>query len=104
MDVWSIGVIMYTVLVGKPPFETSDIKATYKRIKSNQYSFPDTVPVSDDARDLIESILQVHILSAVVIVLCGPYNANRHVRACRCAHPTDVLPWTTLQSVRPCAD
>eukprot|EP00349_Pseudokeronopsis_sp_Brazil_P006500 CAMPEP_0202966096 /NCGR_PEP_ID=MMETSP1396-20130829/10343_1 /ASSEMBLY_ACC=CAM_ASM_000872 /TAXON_ID= /ORGANISM="Pseudokeronopsis sp., Strain Brazil" /LENGTH=174 /DNA_ID=CAMNT_0049689557 /DNA_START=325 /DNA_END=849 /DNA_ORIENTATION=+ len=57
VDIWSLGVIIYTLIVGKPPFETSDVKATYKRIRSNEYSFPETASVSESAKDLIKKIL-----------------------------------------------
>ena len=48
---------MYTLLIGKPPFETTDVKLTYRKIKANSYSFPDHVPTSRAARDLITRIL-----------------------------------------------
>lgn len=56
VDIWAAGVIMYTLLVGKPPFETTDVKLTYRKIKANSYTFPDKV-VGRDARDLITRIL-----------------------------------------------
>ncbi|RYE96899.1 MAG: hypothetical protein EOO41_04105, partial [Methanobacteriota archaeon] len=58
VDTWALGVIIYTMLIGKPPFETSDVKATYKRIRENSYTFPESVPVSPSARDLVMRILQ----------------------------------------------
>ena len=57
VDIWSLGVIIYTLLIGKPPFETSDVKSTYKKIKNVEYTFPDTVPISDHAKNLIKGIL-----------------------------------------------
>ncbi|EGR28152.1 protein kinase domain protein [Ichthyophthirius multifiliis] len=59
VDIWSLGVIIYTLIIGKPPYETPDVKSTYKRIKQNKYSFPESVPISDAAKNLIKSILQL---------------------------------------------
>ena len=59
VDIWSTGVIMYTLLIGKPPFESKDVKSTYKRILSNAYSFPDHTPICSNARKLISQLLQV---------------------------------------------
>ena len=58
VDIWSMGVILYTSLVGKPPYEAKDVKATYQRILANEYSFPRDVSLSDNAKDLIRSMLQ----------------------------------------------
>ena len=59
VDIWSLGVIIYTLIIGKPPFETSDVKTTYKRIRINAYSFPENVPISEQAKNLISKILNL---------------------------------------------
>lgn len=50
-DVWSLGVLTYEFLVGKPPFEAEGHKATYRRIAKVDLKFPSSVPPG--ARDLI---------------------------------------------------
>jgi len=57
VDVWALGVIIYTLIVGKPPFETTDIKLTYKKIKECDFSFPDSAVISESAKDMISKIL-----------------------------------------------
>ncbi|KAJ3032137.1 UNVERIFIED_CONTAM: Cell cycle serine/threonine-protein kinase cdc5/MSD2 [Siphonaria sp. JEL0065] len=57
VDMWSLGVVMYTQLIGKPPFQTKNVKEIYKKIKENQYEFPSSHPISKYAQSLIESLL-----------------------------------------------
>jgi len=47
----------YTLLIGKPPFETSCLKDTYARIKKNEYHIPAS-RMSPSAKRLIEKLLQ----------------------------------------------
>ncbi|GIY16349.1 hypothetical protein CEXT_708511 [Caerostris extrusa] len=55
-DVWAMGCIMYAMLVGQPPFETSTLNETYYRITTNKYNIPSSV--SEPARHLIVRMLQ----------------------------------------------
>ena len=57
VDIWAVGIIIYTLLVGKPPFETRDVKTTYGKIKKAEFSFPDNCKISKEARNLIKKIL-----------------------------------------------
>jgi len=58
IDIWAIGVILYTMLVGKAPFEEPSVQSTYQRILYNKYDYPAHVSISPQARNLIASILQ----------------------------------------------
>ncbi|XP_077547359.1 serine/threonine-protein kinase PLK1-like [Haemaphysalis longicornis] len=56
VDVWSVGCILFTLLVGHPPFETPTLKETLVRIKTNKYHVPSDM--SSPARTLIRRMLQ----------------------------------------------
>jgi len=56
VDNWTIGVLCYELLTGKPPFEHDDKNVTYQRIVNTQFSYPSHV--KEGARDLITRLLQ----------------------------------------------
>ena len=54
VDLWSLGVLCYEFLVGKPPFEAETTAQTYKRIVTVDLKFPKNV--SAEARDVISKV------------------------------------------------
>lgn len=54
--VYFLGFVRYTLLCGSPPFETLDLKETYKCIKEVKYTLPPSL--SSAAQKLISAILQ----------------------------------------------
>lgn len=61
VDIWSIGVITYVLLVGFPPFWGETQKELFDHILHGSYDFPSPEfdNVSDDAKDFIKKILVV---------------------------------------------
>jgi serine/threonine protein kinase len=59
VDVWAVGVVIYTLLFGKTPFQSDSIESTYKNIRSCKFSFPDDIETSEDPKDLISKILRL---------------------------------------------
>ena len=59
VDIWSLGVVIYTMLFGVPPFDANDEKIICKKIKMNSYKFPDNIKVDPSAKKLISSLLNL---------------------------------------------
>jgi len=94
VDIWSMGVIMYTCLVGKPPYEAKDVKATYQRIIKNEYSFPRNLAISDDAKDMIVSMLQSKPLDRPTLqeMSCHPFLTANFVPDSLPSNATHIAP------------
>lgn len=96
-DLWSLGVIMYILLCGYPPFYSNHGLAISpgmkKRIRAGQYDFPDPEwrHVSRDAKDLIKGLLKTDPSQRLTIE-----NMMRHNWIARYAE----VPQTPLHSVR----
>jgi len=55
VDWWTLGILMYEMLHGEPPFAENDQMATFKRISSGQYRISSRV--SKESADLIQRLL-----------------------------------------------
>lgn len=58
VDIWGLGVLMYEMLVGNPPFYSKSSKKTYKGIKDVKIPWGQCEHLSDESKDLIGKFLQ----------------------------------------------
>ena len=56
IDIWSIGILTFEFLVGKPPFEGPDQRETMNNIQVAAIEYPDYM--SSEAREFIAFVLQ----------------------------------------------
>lgn len=66
-DIWSVGIVMYVLLVGKPPYRIDNESEVLFQIKNKQLNFndPEYVNLSLEARDLLSKLLDVDYNSRI---------------------------------------
>lgn len=64
-DVWSLGCMLYTFLVGKPPFDTDAVRSTLNRVITAAFDLPDHL--SDEAKDLLQCLLKKNPKDRIIL-------------------------------------
>ncbi|OEL31760.1 Calcium and calcium/calmodulin-dependent serine/threonine-protein kinase [Dichanthelium oligosanthes] len=96
-DMWSVGVILYILLSGCPPFHAATNREKHQRILQGEFSFQDHTwkTISSSAKELISRLLSVEpykrptardcakqdLLDAEVVSKLQRFNARRKLRA-----------------------
>ena len=65
MDVWSCGIILFTLLCGYLPFDDQNVTALFKKIRVGYFEIPPYL--SQEAADLVTSMLQVSPVKRITI-------------------------------------
>lgn len=96
-DWWSLGVIMYEMLIGYPPFCSENPQETYRKVMNWRETliFPPESPISNESKDLIQKLCcdQEHRLNSREQIQAQSFFRGcdwEHIRDRPAAIPVDI--------------
>lgn len=82
-DIWALGCIIYKMLVGEVPFQGQSDYMTFQLILERKLTFPQDIEIGEEAKDLIDQLLQLNPTSRLG---SGPKGSANDYSALK-AHP-----------------
>ncbi|GAM26990.1 hypothetical protein SAMD00019534_101650 [Acytostelium subglobosum LB1] len=59
-DLWSVGVILYEMLIGEPPYNCNTVVDLLHQLETTRIKLPSNVSISRECQDLLYSLLQTN--------------------------------------------
>ncbi|CAG9091200.1 unnamed protein product [Plutella xylostella] len=76
VDWWAVGILIYEMVVGNPPFFSTDPKTLYDKVLSCHYKFPDNVRA--ECRSIVKAFLQLEPSKRLGMTKDGAFQVKSH--------------------------
>ncbi|KAI9680155.1 MAG: Cell cycle serine/threonine-protein kinase cdc5/MSD2 [Trizodia sp. TS-e1964] len=106
VDLWSLGVIIYVLLTGFPPFQSSTQEEIYRKVKERDYGWPSAQKcpneICADAKELVQMLLveAADRLSPDEVIAHKFFRAGLFPQRMSSAYRTSSPPWARMEKAR----
>ena len=94
-DVWSMGVILYTMVCGRLPFDDSNLRSLLQQVH-RRVNFPSKVKLHDPVKAVIHKMLQWNLAERITVdqLQVEPWLSDQEVDI-----EPEKAPWSNLRNL-----